>query len=145
MKGLLYSLVLTLVLVASIIYLRSLEHTPVEPAEKVMTLRERPAPRSTMGIQSAPAERSTMGEVSVDEANREALYETGVEMLALWHVPEATSVFESMAREGVAGSDVFLRLVECYADPSMGDEKRARETSSSRAVWQWTMVAIRCG
>jgi len=132
---LLYSLVLTLVLVASIIYLRSLEQTPRQPADKVTTLRERPAPRSTMGIQSAPAERSTMDAESVDETNRDALYETGVEMLALWHVPEATSVFESMARDGAGDSDVFLRLVECYADPSMGDEKRARENLElARAV-----------
>ncbi|MEE9269177.1 MAG: tetratricopeptide repeat protein [Candidatus Krumholzibacteria bacterium] len=123
MKGFVYTIVLTLVLVLSIMILRSLPPTGEKTASG-----ERPVPREPMVVQSEPAVRSNIDPEELEKTNRTALYETGLELLDLWHVPEAIDVFKILVEMEPGHYRAHLRLVECYSHPTIGAEKLAADS-----------------
>lgn len=116
MRAFFYTLVLTAVLIAAIIFLQSL------PKPRQTPLVGRQAP---MAVQSEPA-RLPAVDTDVAAMNRDALFEAGVELLDLWHLPEAVSVFETAVAADSAFFEAHLKLVECYAHPMIGLEREAR-------------------
>ncbi|MFQ5511563.1 MAG: tetratricopeptide repeat protein [Candidatus Krumholzibacteriia bacterium] len=120
MKGFVYTIVLSLVLVLSIVILRSLS-----PQREKIATRGRPAPKTPMVVQSDPAVRSNIDPAELEKTNLDALYQTGLELLDLWHVPEAIDVFETLVELDPTRYKAFLRLVECYSHPTIGAEKQA--------------------
>lgn len=107
MRAFFYTLVLTAVLIAAIIFLHSI------PQPKRTSPVGRSAP---MTVQSEPA---PMPAAAMDAAamNRDALYEAGVELLDLWHLHEAAGVLETAVGADSTLFDAYLKLVECYSHP----------------------------
>ena len=125
MRAFLYTVVLTAVLIGAIVYLRSLQPEPREEARDEKRPLEIP---SRMVVKSDPADPSTIDPSDLEAASSDALYQTGVEILDLWHLPEAIEVFETMAKNDSTHLRAYLRLIECYSHPMVGHEKRARES-----------------
>ncbi|MCZ6766843.1 MAG: tetratricopeptide repeat protein, partial [bacterium] len=93
-----------------------------------------------MTVKSSGPVISQLDSTELVNANAIALYQTGVEMLDLWHLPEAVHVFELIVRDDPSHLQARLRLVEAYAHPMIRKERRARES--------WSVarrVAIRAG
>lgn len=116
MRAFFYTLVLTAVLIAAIIFLQSL------PRPQKTELVGRHAP---MVVQSEPARLPSLDR-DVAEMNRDALFETGSELLDLWHLPEAVGVFEAAVGADSTFFEAYLKLVECYSHPMIGLEREAR-------------------
>ncbi len=116
MKAFLYTLLLTAVLIAAIIFLQSLPQP-----EKV----RRVADRTPMTVKSEPAKLPTVDR-DVETMNRQALFDTGVELLDLWHLPEAIGVFEALVDRDSTHVGAYLKLVECYSHPAVALESEAR-------------------
>lgn len=126
MKALAYTLVLAFVLVGVVVFLYSIQ--PDKPEV------ERPEPIGTptrMVVRSKPAIPPGIDTSELEEASVEELYRTGLELLDLWHLPEAIEVFEALREMHPEYLDTYLRLVECYSDPMVGEEKRASECVES--------------
>lgn len=136
MRAFFYTLILTAVLVASMVYLRSIKHTP--PEEKLQTESSDVDPRSPMVVHSDPAPRSTIDPELLAETNHDALYETGVELLDLWHVPEAVDVFETLVDQ-YDDARASLKLVECYSHPTVASERKAKTS------WEKANDAVAAG
>ena len=115
MKAFLYTLVLAAVLVAAIIFLQSL------PQPQRISPMERQAP---MVVQSEPARLPSVAR-DVAAMNRDALFDTGVELLDLWHLSEAVGVLETAVGVDSTFFDAYLKLVECYSHPMIGLEGEA--------------------
>jgi tetratricopeptide (TPR) repeat protein len=117
-------------------YLRTIPHKnddSAAPVEDVLpmqtTLDNKP-----MAVKAAPAVRTRAGEGDFDDTNAAVLYETGYELFDLWHVADATKIFEALIERDSSSVDGYLRLVECYSHPTIGAEKRARESLHSAAA-----------
>jgi tetratricopeptide (TPR) repeat protein len=123
LKGFVYTIVLTLVLFLSIMLLRSLS-----PMGENTASRGRSVPRQPMIVHSDPAVRSNINPEELEKTNREALYATGVELLDLWHVPEAIDVFKTLVDMEPGHYRAHLGLVECYSHPTIGAEKLAADS-----------------
>lgn len=142
MKGFVYTIVLTTVLVLCVIILRSLEPpTDTSPvalkSEPDVLLEALPVP---MTVKSSGPVISNLDSTELVTANAIALYQTGVEMLDLWHLPEAVDVFEHLVRDDPSHMQARLRLVEAYAHPMIRKERRVKAS--------WTVarrIAIRAG
>lgn len=129
MKAFVYTLVLTIVLVACVMLLRSIGPRP--PLQEASS----PAPdggvdsaqvQNPMVVKSKPANPSIIDPDRLETVNQAALYETGLELLDLWHLPEAIDVFEKIVENDPGHLPAYLRLVECYSHPVVGHERRAR-------------------
>jgi tetratricopeptide (TPR) repeat protein len=118
LKAFIYTVVLTGVLVVSIVFLRSLSGDELKAPKTV---------RKPMVVKSAPPALSELDAAELEGANRDALYETGLEMLDLWHLFEAVEVFENVVAQDTAHAWAYLKLVECCAHPIVARERRARE------------------
>lgn len=122
MRAFLYTLVLLAVLVACVLILRSIEGDK-KPVARTPTATPTPTVES-----AGPAEPEVSGELYSD-ASVEELYAAGVELLELWHVREATKLFERAVATDSSYYAAYVKLIECYADPLVG-----REDSAIKAV-----------
>ena len=116
MKAFFSTLILTAVLIAAIIFLQSLP----QPAKT-----RRVETRTPMTVKSEPAKLGTV-ERDVETMNRDALFDTGVELLDLWHLPEAIGLFETVVDRDSTHVGAYLKLVECYSHPMVALESKAR-------------------
>ena len=115
MRAFFYTLIVVAVLIAAIIFLQSLP----QPA------RRSAGPRAPMKVRSAPAELPA-ADGDLAGKNRDALYNTGLELLDLWHLTEAIGVFEAVVGSDSTHIRAYLKLVECYSHPMIGLEADAR-------------------
>jgi tetratricopeptide (TPR) repeat protein len=116
LKAFFYTLILTAVLIAAIIFLQSLP----QPAKT-----RRAGPHAPMTVKSEPARLATV-ERNAETMNRDALFDTGVELLDLWHLPEAVGIFETVVDIDSTHVGAYLKLIECYSDPMVALENEAR-------------------
>ena len=118
MKAFLYTLVLTAVLIAAVAYLHSLpRRTAIRPHE----------PRTPMTVMSEPAELPEISPSDIAQTNQDAFFEIGMELLDLWHLPEAIGVFETLVERDSTHMWAYLRLVECYSHPIISLERKAKQ------------------
>jgi tetratricopeptide (TPR) repeat protein len=115
LKVFFYTLVLVAVLIAAIIFLQSMPQ-PV----RTRGLKT----RGPMKVKSEAAELPTP-DANLAEMNRDALFDTGVELLDLWHLPEAIGVFETVVKIDSMHVGAYLELVQCYSHPMISLEKEA--------------------
>ncbi len=118
MRAFFYTLLLTAVLIAAIIFLQSLP----QPQRTPPVGRQAP-----MVVQSEPARLPSV-DTDVAATNRDALFDTGVELLDLWHLPEAVGVFETVVGMDSTFFEAYLKLVECYCHPMIALESEARRS-----------------
>jgi len=116
LKAFLISLLLTAVLIAAIIFLQSLPQPD--------GIR-RSAERTPMTVKSEPPKLPAVDR-DLETMNREALFDTGVELLDLWHLPEAIGIFEAVVARDTTHVGAYLKLVECYSHPMVALEGEAR-------------------
>jgi tetratricopeptide (TPR) repeat protein len=115
-------LILTAVLIAAVVYLQSI---PEEP----LPIHEMGDP--PMSVMSETPELPTIDSEEILGENRDALFDTGVELLDLWHLPEAAGLFEKVVESDSTHVGAYLRLVECYSHPVMGLETKAKHCLDS--------------
>jgi tetratricopeptide (TPR) repeat protein len=131
LKAFLSTIVLTAILVGAVILLQSIPRrgpeVETEPEAPPRTGAPIEADTQSMAVKSSPAPLSNLDADSLEEVDREALFETGSELLDLWHLPEAIDVFETLVAEDPEHQEGFLRLVECYSHPMVAKERRAEE------------------
>jgi tetratricopeptide (TPR) repeat protein len=80
-------------------------------------------------VESAPPEEAEIAGDRYAGSPVEELYAAGAELLGLWHVREATRMFEQAVVADSSYYRAYVKLIECYADPLVG-----REDSAIRAV-----------
>lgn len=120
MRPFLYTLVLLAVLVACVILLRSIDRED-RPVALV------PGPRPV--VESAPPHEVEIAGDRYEGAPVDELYAAGVELLGLWHVREATRMFEHAVAADSSFYRAYVKLIECYSDPLVG-----REDSAIKAI-----------
>ena len=116
MRAFFYTLIVVAVLIAAIIFLQSLPQ-PVKT--------RRAETHAPMNVKSGPVEPPGV-DPNLATKNRDALYDTGVELLDLWHLTEAIGVFETVVDIDSTHAGAFLKLVECYSHPMIALEGEAR-------------------
>jgi tetratricopeptide (TPR) repeat protein len=84
-------------------------------------------------VRSKPAPDSDIDPAELADVNEDALFATGVELLDLWHLPEAIDVFNTLVTEFPGNLDAHLKLVECYSHPIVGSERRAESSWTAAA------------
>ena len=131
MKAFFYTLILGGVLVGAVALLMTLPSRDRAPeiasdtdAPSLTLPDER---RSAPMIESEPIPLPQIGSDAIDEDNIAAMKQTGEEMLNLWHLPEATKVFERIVAQDSSDVDALIKLVECYAHPMIGREAAAAQ------------------
>jgi len=77
-------------------------------------------------VDSAPPEEPGVNLERYQDSPVEELYSAGVELFSLWHVREATALFERAAETDSSFYRAWVRLVECYAHPLVGSEDGAK-------------------
>jgi tetratricopeptide (TPR) repeat protein len=105
-------------------------HRAIDPSDDG-GLEGRPAPKRSMAVQTDPVPRSDIDAELLYNTEEDALYATGRELLALWHVPEAIDVFETLAEKSPEDTRALLGLVESYAHPMVLREEKAEEALDS--------------
>ena len=123
MRTIAYGAFLVVLLIASVVLLRSIEPSQ-EPG---------PLPRT-----SASFERISTG-VDLDRlqgAGAPELYDLGVEFMQVWRPREATMLFERAVAADSSYNPAWVQLIECYAHPLVAADEslasavtRARETA----------------
>lgn len=118
MKAFLYTLVLSAILVAGVILMQHFDVTrPEGTAEQPQRFRE--------PIASAPpVPMSTLSDETFAEHSNVELFDTGVEFLEQWHVPEARAVFEHVIQQDSSNVRAYAKLAECHADPLFFNDAR---------------------
>ena len=131
MKPLIYTVLLLAVLVACVIVLRSIDGEKRPPL---------PAVRTSPMVESEPPLESGFDTDSFEDSDATELYAAGSELFSLWHVREATGLFERAVAADSSWYGAWVRLVECYAHPLVAREddaiaalRTARETRVSDA------------
>jgi len=119
-KSFLYTLVLLAVLVACVILLRSIDGGE-RPAGRTVVR----APARSPSVESAAPRATRIDPDQYEDAPADELYGAGVELLDLWHVREATVLFERSVAADTTNYRAYVRLVECYADPIVAREDEA--------------------
>lgn len=120
MKALFYTIILSAILFVGVYFMRSTQRD----APTILDETELPTP---MAVQSESAHMSHMDPAELERVNQHVLFETGRELLDLWHLPEAVDVFEALVVKDPSHRDAYLHLVECYSHPIVASEKRAIE------------------
>lgn len=118
MKSLFYALFFLAVLVTSVILLRSLD----PEKDKKTSRTARGLVVESLSPRPIDLDRGALKGATADEA-----YAVGMELLNLWHVREATKVFEQSVEADSSYYPAWVRLVECYSHPFVCQEDRARE------------------
>jgi len=119
LRTLFYALFLLAVLVASIILLRRIEPEPRQPVT-TNTLPAGPV------VGSRSPERVDIDSDELSDASADELFDIGEELLRLWHVREATEVFEQAVAADSSHYLTWVKLVECYAHPIVSREDAQR-------------------
>lgn len=130
MKSLFYAVFLLAVLVASVLLLHSIQ--PSE-SEKPPAGLERPV------VGGSAASVSGIVRHELENATTDEIYAIGMELFNLWHVREATSVFEQAVVADSAYYRAWVRLVECYSHPLVSREDEAREAWTN--AWETRLSA----
>ncbi len=127
MRTIRYALLLVFLLVASVILIRTLGHRE----------RETPHERLARLVGRTP---DTVDLAKLKNASATEFYQLGVEYLQVWRVRDATLLFEHAVAADSTQHAAWLKLVECYANPMIGNERalvhaaaRASATSPSPA------------
>jgi len=116
-----YGLLLVFLLVASVILIRTLgPRRAPEPAHE----------RLARLVGKVPA---TVDLDKLKSASPEDLYQLGEEYMQVWHVRDATLLFERAVAADSTRHDAWLRLIECYASPQV-DNERALAHAAARAA-----------
>jgi len=102
------------VIVVSLVSLRWIERSKLVDSEPFPLIESTPPPLEG-GDDENYADRSA-----------EELFIVADELLGLWHVREATALFEMAAARDSSYYPAYLKLVECYADPLVSREDEAR-------------------
>lgn len=128
MRTLGYGAFLVLLLVASVVLLRS-----IEPARESFP----PLPRATGALEPIV---SSIDLERLEGASAAELYDFGVEFMQVWRPREATALFERAVATDSTFHLAWLELVECYAHPFVADEdglaravERALQTAAAPA------------
>ncbi len=117
MKALINTLVLSLVLVACVVLLRSLKKEQSFPES--LQNREPVASGAPLGL----SELEIADFIQSDTAE---LYTTGLEFMEQWHVSEAIAVFKKVVERDSLHAQCYLKLAECYSDPLLFNEDLIR-------------------
>ncbi len=112
MRTLGYGAFLVLLLIASILLLRS-----IEPA------REAPGPVPRASGSLAPAV-SAIDLDRLEEMDAAESYDLGSEFMQVWRPREATVLFERAVRADSTYYPAWVKLIECYAHPLVADDVR---------------------
>ena len=110
MRTLAYGAFLVLLLVASIVLLRS-----IEPSREAPSLLPRVPSSLGPTVSSVDLEH-------LEHAGAAELYDLGVEYMHVWRPREATALFERAVRADSTYYAAWLMLIECYAHPLVDDE-----------------------
>lgn len=121
MRTIRFAVWLTFLLVASVIIIRTLghRHEQESPHERLARL---------IGREPATIDLDKLSHASADQ-----LYQLGREYLQVWHVRDATLLFERAVAADSTRHDAWIELIECYADPTV-DNERALERAVARAT-----------
>jgi tetratricopeptide (TPR) repeat protein len=115
-KALLYTLVLGGIILGSIILMERFNVTQPPRSPQVSLSSREPI------ASGAPVEISKLSPEEFADYSIAELYETGVEFLEQWHVPEARAVFEHVIKQDSSFTRAYLKLAECHTDPLMFNE-----------------------
>jgi tetratricopeptide (TPR) repeat protein len=116
-KALFYTLVLSAIVLGSIALMQRLQVAPTTP----------PAIQNRQPIASGrPLTLSKLDTGEMEKHSVAELFDTGVEFLEQWHVPEARAVFAKVVELDTTFSRAYVRLAECCAEPLFFDESRIR-------------------
>ena len=121
MKALINTIILAVILVAAVMYLRTI---PRDKPESVTPFVREDLGALPTTIEGDSLEYTPQGEPNL-EVNVSALFEAGSELMALWRISDAAKVFDTLLSKDPDHLDTHLRLVECYAHPTMGAERKA--------------------
>ena len=110
MRTIAYGAFLVLLVVASLLLLRSIEPSTEAPAS---------GPRAPSSL-GAPV--STIDLDRLRDASATELYALGVDFMHVWRPREATAIFERAVTADSTYHAAWLKLIECYAHPLVGDE-----------------------
>jgi tetratricopeptide (TPR) repeat protein len=117
MKALIYTLILSAVLVGFIL-LQLMTDDRKTPSS--------PPPPTPINVDSEPASHKTFDLSGLDSATVDEIYQAGALLLELWRDLEATKTFEIAAERDSSHFRVFTKLVECYSRPLVCREDEAR-------------------
>ena len=123
MRTIRYAVLLVFLLVASVILIRTLgrNREPEHMHERLARL-----------VGKAPA---TIDLDRLKNASAEDLFQLGEGYLQVWHVRDATLLFERAVAADSTRHDAWLRLIECYANPAVDNERGlARATARASAT-----------
>jgi tetratricopeptide (TPR) repeat protein len=117
-----FAVLLVFLLVASVVLIRTLGHhrEPETAHERLARL-----------VGKTPA---TIDLDKLKNAGAEDLYQLGEEYLQVWHVRDATLLFERAVAADSTRHDAWLRLVECYANPTVDDERGLMRAAAHAAT-----------
>ncbi len=110
MRTLAYGAFLLMLLIASVVLLRS-----IEPA------RDAPGPVPHPSGAMEPV-MSTIDLERLEGAGAAELFDIGVEFMQVWRPREATTLFERAVAADSSFYPAWVRLVECYAHPLVADD-----------------------
>ncbi|HET6347917.1 MAG TPA: hypothetical protein VFH88_02440 [Candidatus Krumholzibacteria bacterium] len=123
MRSLRFGLWLVFLLAASIILIRTLGHAP---------RHETPHERLARLVGQQP---TTIDLNRLKNAGAADLYQLGMGYLQLWRVHDATTLFEKAVAADSTYHNAWIRLVECYANPMVENERAlARALERARAT-----------
>lgn len=112
MKTLAYGAFLVLLIVASLLLLRSIEPATDGPVA---------VPRAPSSLGPAV---SSIDLDRLDDTSAAELYALGVDYMQVWRPREATTIFERAVLADSTFHAAWLKLIECYAHPLVDDEVR---------------------
>ena len=126
MRTIRYAVLLVFLLVAGVFLIRTVgRHREPERAHE----------RLARLVGKTPA---TIEINKLHNASAEDLYQLGEEYMQVWHVRDATLLYERAVAADSTRHDAWLRLIECYANPTVDSERglvraaaHARTTASS--------------
>jgi tetratricopeptide (TPR) repeat protein len=121
-KSFFYALILLAVLIACVLLLHSID----------IDKQPQPKPESSPGKPVVLSVSPVSGAGNQDlyaNASAAELYSAGLELLGLWHVREATSLFERAIAADSVHYGAHVKLIECYSHPLIGREDSAIEAS----------------
>ena len=110
MRTVAYGLFLVLLFAGALILLRS-----GHPRDDGRTPSERLAKLVGHGVPTIDLDR-------LGDASAEDLFQLGVEYQQMWRVREAAEIFERAVAADSTHHGAWVRLIECYASPLVGDE-----------------------
>jgi tetratricopeptide (TPR) repeat protein len=87
------------------------------------TVTQAPGPAPT--VESAAPRETGIGQEQYQDASAQELHAAGLELLGLWHIREATELFERAVASDSTYYPAWVSLIECYAHPLVGREDDA--------------------